>query len=83
MPYIVLGRSFHLRLVRGHLLVIPARNTILTLQLDDVTEKTIYSFESSQRSSEHLRKFSVKFRKLRKIVGNPKKSLGRFGKSRS
>ena len=28
MPYIVLGSSFHLCLVRGHLLVIPSRNKI-------------------------------------------------------
>ena len=28
MPYIVLGSSLHLYLVRGHLLVIPSRNKI-------------------------------------------------------
>ena len=28
VTYIVLGSSFHLCLVRGHLLVIPARNSV-------------------------------------------------------
>ena len=31
---------------------------------------------------EHLREFSVKFRRLWKIIGNPRKPLGRFRKSR-
>ena len=29
-------------------------------------------------SSEHFREFSVKFRGFRKIIGNPRKTLGRF-----
>ena len=38
----------------------------------------MFSFNSAQRSSEHFREFSVKFRRFRKIIGNPRKTLGRF-----
>ena len=40
----------------------------------------IVSF-STQRSSEHFREFSVKLRRLRKVIGNPRKTLGCFWKS--
>ena len=43
----------------------------------------IHFFFSAQRSSENLREFSVKLRRLRKMIGNPRKTLGRFRKSRA
>ena len=43
----------------------------------------VHTFFSAQRSSENLREFSVKLRRLRKMIGNPQKTLGRFRKSRA
>ena len=55
---------------------------MMTLSPNEIETRKSCLFFSAQRWLEHLREFSVKFRRLRKIIGNPRKTLGRFRNSR-
>ena len=53
----------------------------MTLCPKEIKTRLNCLFFSAQRSSQNLREFSVKLRRLWKMIGNPRKTLGRFRKS--